>query len=230
MTEHNPDLAMDDLPQNLEALDRALSALGDDVMTLSELDGLLAAVSACPEAIPPEEWLPLIWADQDVDEQALLSNPGVVEAVARILTRRMDIEAVLTAEDGAYEPLYSVDDRSGDVRWEVWLGGFQQGMALRVDAWEALYQRDVGAAEAFQLVTTLIFLAEGDPETKAELGPARTEELLSAAADVLPECVEVLARRARAGPRTPARSSKVGRNDPCSCGSGKKFKKCCGAA
>jgi len=25
-----------------------------------------------------------------------------------------------------------------------------------------------------------------------------------------------------------ARSSKVGRNDPCPCGSGKKYKKCCG--
>jgi SEC-C motif-containing protein len=26
----------------------------------------------------------------------------------------------------------------------------------------------------------------------------------------------------------PARVEKIGRNDPCSCGSGKKFKKCCG--
>ncbi|MEI8397313.1 MAG: YchJ family protein [Rhodospirillaceae bacterium] len=30
-------------------------------------------------------------------------------------------------------------------------------------------------------------------------------------------------------PKTPPRvASKVGRNDPCSCGSGKKYKKCCG--
>ena len=28
--------------------------------------------------------------------------------------------------------------------------------------------------------------------------------------------------------RKPATSSKVGRNDPCPCGSGKKYKKCCG--
>jgi SEC-C motif domain protein len=26
----------------------------------------------------------------------------------------------------------------------------------------------------------------------------------------------------------PIKSEKVGRNDPCSCGSGKKYKKCCG--
>ena len=31
------------------------------------------------------------------------------------------------------------------------------------------------------------------------------------------------------GPRVPpAQSSKVGRNDLCPCGSGKKYKKCCG--
>ena len=30
-------------------------------------------------------------------------------------------------------------------------------------------------------------------------------------------------------PQQPAKSSKVGRNDPCPCGSGKKYKKCCGA-
>ena len=29
-------------------------------------------------------------------------------------------------------------------------------------------------------------------------------------------------------PITPARSTKIGRNDPCPCGSGKKYKKCCG--
>ena len=28
----------------------------------------------------------------------------------------------------------------------------------------------------------------------------------------------------------PAKSTKVGRNDACPCGSGKKYKKCCGAA
>jgi SWIM/SEC-C metal-binding protein len=30
-------------------------------------------------------------------------------------------------------------------------------------------------------------------------------------------------------PVEPAISAKVGRNDPCPCGSGKKYKKCCGA-
>ncbi len=31
-----------------------------------------------------------------------------------------------------------------------------------------------------------------------------------------------------AAPRQPVRSEKIGRNDPCPCGSGRKYKKCCG--
>jgi SWIM/SEC-C metal-binding protein len=30
-------------------------------------------------------------------------------------------------------------------------------------------------------------------------------------------------------PSQPVKSDKIGRNDPCPCGSGKKYKKCCGA-
>jgi uncharacterized protein len=36
--------------------------------------------------------------------------------------------------------------------------------------------------------------------------------------------------REQRSPRMPLRAKKVGRNDPCPCGSGKKWKKCCGAA
>jgi preprotein translocase SecA subunit len=46
--------------------------------------------------------------------------------------------------------------------------------------------------------------------------------------DVAPDPVQVEA--ARGGKRKPIRAArKVGRNDPCPCGSGKKYKKCCGA-
>ena len=38
-------------------------------------------------------------------------------------------------------------------------------------------------------------------------------------------------RYAEEGPKKPVRrENKVGRNDPCPCGSGKKYKKCCGRA
>ncbi|WP_420337192.1 SEC-C metal-binding domain-containing protein [Roseibium sp.] len=51
------------------------------------------------------------------------------------------------------------------------------------------------------------------------------------AADVIPSQIEVL-HHARLKLQTPdthaGPKTKVGRNDPCPCGSGKKYKRCCG--
>ena len=39
----------------------------------------------------------------------------------------------------------------------------------------------------------------------------------------------VATNRSQEGPKEPAKAKdKIGRNDPCPCGSGKKYKKCCG--
>lgn len=37
-----------------------------------------------------------------------------------------------------------------------------------------------------------------------------------------------MAREMRGERQQPVRSHKIGRNDPCPCGSGRKYKKCCG--
>lgn len=57
-------------------------------------------------------------------------------------------------------------------------------------------------------------------------------DLEAMAPDLLPRQVEVLhhARLAQglgSEAAAPVRSPKIGHNDPCPCGSGKKFKKCC---
>lgn len=47
---------------------------------------------------------------------------------------------------------------------------------------------------------------------------------------VLPKEKQVEIEKAWRSSKTVRKDPKVGRNDPCPCGSGKKFKKCCGAA
>ena len=57
------------------------------------------------------------------------------------------------------------------------------------------------------------------------------EALDTIAPELIPECLEALhhARLALLAPAPPSEvpHKAVGRNDPCPCGSGKKFKKCC---
>jgi uncharacterized protein len=76
------------------------------------------------------------------------------------------------------------------------------------------------------------------------LPPEDEDRIMQEAVEFVPACVTAIAAYwRRKGPKqismplTPGPSSvphrfasKVARNDPCPCGSGKKFKKCCGKA
>jgi uncharacterized protein YecA (UPF0149 family) len=98
-------------------------------------------------------------------------------------------------------------------------------MSLRIEAWEQLHQAGGDRAEALGLLMTLIEIGDGEPDSG--LDEAIVAGLKEEAADLIPECVEALAGPQRG--ETIVRGPKIGRNDPCPCGSGKKYKKCCGA-
>jgi uncharacterized protein len=72
----------------------------------------------------------------------------------------------------------------------------------------------------------------------SEMAEDAIQELDAMAADLIPDLVANLNAWVKAQgrsegpanvPGAPAASTKVGRNDPCPCGSGRKFKKSCGA-
>jgi len=63
--------------------------------------------------------------------------------------------------------------------------------------------------------------AFGSPARPAAPGPNQSSDIVSEAANAQEQAKAQKAAPVRTGP-------KVGRNDPCSCGSGKKYKQCCG--
>jgi uncharacterized protein len=194
-------------------------------MLLSDLDGFIAGLHCCPELIPPSEWLPLVWGEDDGSapfdsaEQLDRLAAGVLghyNAVGTALARRR------------YEPLLDIDDPDADPLWEAWVDGFTAAMGLRPDAWAALStskDQEVAIAAA-----GLMMLADVD-EGAIEL----PEDVLASLHEEAPGLVGEWARLlydhvTRAAPRAAAPlRAKVGRNDPCPCGSGRKYKKCCGA-
>lgn len=217
-----------ELPPHLEALGQALPALGAGAMLLSELDGFLTAVLVCPEPIPAEEWLPMVFVYGDEGVDHVEETPQVVDVVAKILARHAEIAAELASEHGC-RPLYDVDDRSGEELWEIWAEAFEAGMSLRPEAWESFAKAQGDAREALNLLITLLDIARDDAETKAEIGANGVRKLIEAAPDLLPACVNALATGRSSGTSPIVRGPKIGRNDPCPCGSGRKHKKCCGA-
>lgn len=214
---------MDHDPVNVwDALDGYLESdrSPPDCMQMSELDGFLTAVAICPEIIPADEWTAVIWDSHE----PVFSGPAEKTAVLGGITGRYN-EILSSIDDGTYGPIF-YEDNDGSAIPFAWAEGFLIGIGLREKIWAPLLK----SADAGQALFPI--LALGSEEIAEEMAPEDIETLLSDCEIAIPESVIEIARYWREGPRQPIRRAepKQGRNDPCACGSGKKFKKCCGAA
>ncbi|RZF64148.1 YecA family protein [Sphingomonas populi] len=218
------------LPSRLRRLDEILYDLPvDEPMLLSELDGYLAGIATSPEPIAVGEWLPPIWGGL-YGEAAPFEDPTDSTLFADMVAARYG-EIVRDLGRGKLVPIFDVDDRNGEVLWEIWIDGFALAMALREDAWRAI---TTGAdAEVAAAVIYLLALAD-IADNRSVLTSMEINEVSDAAPIAIPEqVVRLYAAHGGAGgalPEVGTPAAKVGRNDPCPCGSGKKFKKCCAGA
>lgn len=215
----------EELTGTLHQLETMLSAIDDEeVMTLGELDGYLAGVLIAPEPIASDEWLPAIFAD--LLPEALPSGDDLKVLSDLISARHAEIAAELAVD--AYQPLYEIDDGDETVLWEIWVAGFERAMAMRLPAWEKLLKRkqeSIAQESAFLLMDLLDIGLSSEPPD--DLG---AQKLVADAPGLIPELAGNLYRaHVIASAPVPLRADSVGRNDPCPCGSGLKFKKCHGA-
>jgi uncharacterized protein len=214
-----------DADARIAKLERAL--IRHDGIIIAELDGFITALWLLPKEPPAESWLPYVfgWGK----EEAFV---GDVEMARLISDHYAGVGYELRT--GTYNPVYMFtgEGEEEQVAWEPWIDGFAAVIGLFPDAFEPLMKTEGDAAESFQMLVGLAAVAMDDPETTGEMGEETVAELREAAPDMIPECVYVLyeARLEASGALEPRKVTATGRNDPCPCGSGKKFKKCCGAA
>jgi uncharacterized protein len=220
---------MKPLPSRLRRLDDALADLPlDEPMLLTELDGFLTGVLLCPEPIPQAEWLQGVWGIDDGSAPPF-EDPLDVQWFVDAITARCT-EIVRDLSRGKPQPLFDIDERNGDVLWELWIDGFAEAMALRPAIWATLAAGEDDVADALAQVSVLIGIARND----TSLDSLAINDLEVRAHTDL---VDLIARLHGAGMRAGSAAlampiktipTRIGRNDPCRCGSGKKSKRCCG--
>ena len=227
---------MESLPRRLEKLEEALAALPEecDAMTLGEIDGFVAGLLVCPVEIPAEEWLGLMWRDVAEDGLTPLLSAMAADALAERVHEHYRLTNLqLRAGEDGYAPIVYTEEETNAVLWDTWASGFAEAMQVRMDSWEAIAGTgDQQAIDAIIGLTSLIRIANR-PDFDAPL-KAEDQALSDEAPDLIPLWVETLfdwRLSYRPDPaQKPVSVVKIGRNDPCPCGSGKKYKKCCGAA
>ncbi len=218
----------------LDYLSEVLERFGDKrAMNLEMLDGFLAAVVCGPGEVPESEYLREIWGDDMVNESQFAAQPLLRDFIS-LVARHRDVIAHTLRSGDVYTPLLFADEH-GKFPANDWAVGFMRGMSLRRKEWATLVDDDEHGGS---LVPIFALAHEHDPDPEMRpykepmSGEMREKLIVGAAAGVVKifKYFETQGQRPQIGDDTTYRriAPKVGRNDPCPCGSGKKFKHCCG--
>ncbi len=215
---------MKQLPSRYRRLDGALADLPvEEPMLLTELDGFLTGVILCPDPVLPAEWMQNVWGIDD-GGVAPFDDPIDVQWFADAVMARHDA-IVRDLDRGKLQPIFDIDERNGDVLWELWIDGFAEAMALRPDAWTAPTD-DASVVEARVRLSLLIDVARQESTLDSMEINALEAEAPGRLIDAVLRLYAARPRDAIAAVPIPS-PTKVGRNDPCPCGSGRKAKRCC---
>ena len=196
-------------------------AFRGEAMLPDELQGLFFAVASGPDPVPPSVWMPEALGespDYDDDAQA--------ETVATLLIRFYN-QCVAEARSEELDLiLYETD--TGELDYAAWCSGYLTGVDLAETDWYEAGDPD----EVGELLFPLLVLADALPEEeKRGMKPAEWRKLVRSCEDALPDTLGQIHTYwvTLASPPVTVRrdAPKTGRNDPCPCGSGKKFKQCC---
>jgi uncharacterized protein len=199
---------------------------------LDELQAMLCAIASGPEVVMPGDWLPAVLGDSVAYESEAQAN----EVLGLVMGLYNDIAAALAEGDGISPILYPVAENSEELDFAAWADAYIYGSQVGGSDWYAA----AGAhAEDLSDLLEPFFLLNGSLREDAErqkerwLTPAEEKLAVARAQEALPDLVDDIYRfwQALAAPAQPHRreSLKVGRNDACPCGSGKKYKQCCGS-
>jgi uncharacterized protein len=212
-----------------------------DAMCVSELDGYVAGLLLCPDMIMPSEWLPEVWSLDD--EPEFDSMEQAQETIGAVMAHYNRVAQNLSNRTKPYEIVLDPAEGDDQPLWEFWIAGFEQAMRLRAEAWRSYLDADeTEVVAAFSVICGLLEMERDD----SSLPRSKQDELREHACDLIPDMVVIMNDWIKAQSTMtmggspswldvanmnagPARSTKVGRNDPCTCGSGRKYKKCCGA-
>jgi uncharacterized protein len=218
----------------LDSLSAILGRSGNQrSMNLEQLDGFLAALICGPELVPPSRYLGEIFGGRTVFED----TSSAQECLSLVMRHWNAIAATLNSGE-VYLPLL-FEGEEGTSPGNDWANGFLRGMEFGKDGWDRLLSDDDHAGSLIAIFA-LANEHNPDPEMRPYTDPVSAELREKLIAGVAAGTMQIFryfkARRSIENDLfgSPAASRrkmpKIGRNDPCPCGSGKKFKMCCGKA
>lgn len=233
MPSHLDDDQIERLQQLLEQ--RAVPFGG---FNLEALDGYLSALAVSPESVAMDEWEPPVWgkpprwrdAEEREEVETLLRTHA---AMAEQRVRHDDDELPEHLAPLLWLP-EDPEQHEGEDELDVgrdWALGFFTAVELREIPWDQWLDDNDWIEEIFELLDRLASGEVPGEDPAAPATPLDYRERLEIIASLPGMLADLHHHRIDAlTPREPIRREATPeRNEPCPCGSGKKYKKCCGA-
>jgi len=223
-----------DIDRKLRELDDFLCSdnVPETAMDLATLEGFFTALVIGPITIMPSQYLAWVWDMENGKEEIVYDSMDQMQHSMELTMWLWNhIADTFVKKPESFEPAYFRAAEWGVAEWcEGFLLGTHQGTQRTFNAWSQLWGIHPDWIEPF--------LVLGD-EDSAEL-IVKDDDVQEWMQDVPLALVDIHAYWLERRSNTDAfefnsptslpvqQPPKVGRNEPCPCGSGMKFKKCCG--
>ena len=209
------------------------SCNGGKAMNLEELDGFFSALIAGPEPVMPSEYHREVFGGE-MSEAVEFASIDDAQEILNLMMRHWNTIAGTLHKERVYVPLL-LEDESGVVHGNDWAHGFMRGMHMRHEGWAELVNDDERGGCLIPMMV-LHHEHDEDPEMRPEpITFDKREQVIALMAAGLVEVYKYFREQREAdlgvyAPEIRRSTPKIGRNDQCPCGSGKKYKKCCSGA
>jgi uncharacterized protein len=206
------------------------------------MDGFITGLVSGANLMMPSSMLKWIWDSEHGEDAPAFANAAESARIIALIIRHWnDINDTLNRAPDEYEPL--IQERKADGRKipiiDSWCSGYYKGIALDRDMWSPLLAQHPEWFTAIMLYGTEDGWNELERrQDSIEQHQAFADSLASSVRNIHRYWLEQRKLQIACGematfigqPEPIRPTQKVGRNNPCPCGSGKKYKRCHGAA
>jgi uncharacterized protein len=205
-------------------------ATPEDCIDIVILDGFLTALMIGLGLVPPSLWLKAIWGKGEPQ----FDSSAQAQSMISLIMRRFNAIGRIFENPPEFAPILYEREMEGRVYRiaDGWCSGFLAAFYLSAEAWQPLLKDQdnrrlllpiiaLGSEEGWKLLE-----ANTDPQAVEEAALADLEPSVVAICEYWRNQWKAAAWRTTIRPR----SLRVSRNEPCPCGSGRKYKRCCANA
>jgi uncharacterized protein len=214
----------------------------EEAMDISMMDGFITALASAPNLTLPSSMLSWIWDSELGKDVPTFTNIQESTCIVTLILRHWnDINNTLNRAPDEYEPLIlerQADDRTIPII-DSWCIGYYKGIAIDRAGWNPLLEQHP------EWFTAILLYGREDGWDELERRQDSIEQHQTFAGSLAISVRKIHRywleqRRLQSERRTAptvigqaesgSRAFKVGRNAPCPCGSGNKYKRCHGKA